>query len=105
MKKETEPERKYRQDTVTVSDESMHVTGLWGGGGRSSPKNWKVLENICARATTRIAVSCAVISVMIQLGHFLKKREYIHMPRFSEYLKLSEKWRCWFPFFTSAIIA
>ena len=60
---------------------------------------------IHAQATTRIALSCAVFNVMIQLGHFLKKREYVHMPRFSEYFKLSEKWRCWFPFLTSAIIA
>ena len=70
------------------------------------PKMWKVLENtVYPQATTRIVVSCAVFNAMIQLGHFLKKREYVSMPRFSEYFKLSEKWRCWFPFFTSAIFA
>ena len=42
---------------------------------------------------------------MIQLEHYLRKRKHVCMPRFSEYFKLSEKWRCWFPFFTSAIIA
>ena len=86
-----------REDTCNRGD----------GGGDIPPKNCKVgpirKYSIC-QSTTRNLFHVHYSVLWFSWDTSLKKREYVPMPRFSEYFKLSETWKWWFSFLHQSLL-